>query len=453
METNNPIQGSGVHGAHGAAAPCWAVLPVLCLLLPAAHHLRFGQPGLVLLWICMAGLFLTRQAWARTVIMFALASAGLLWAHVGAQLVALRLAMGTEWLRPALIMSGLFGLTLCSMAQVHGRAARRWFSLGEGDAGPAAAAFLLSCGLLGLLHERAGLELLLLERYFPGYGWFEVFVLASYAAAVTRRLLDPGTAPRTRSLIWSLFSLVFFAQLFLGLLGAERMLMTGSLHLPVPALILAGPLYRGEGFFMLLLFLVSVVLAGPAWCSHLCYIGAWDDRVSRLSGSIRPLPGWTPRLRWAILLLVLASAILLRLSGLPSGVALTAAVLFGLTGLLVMALFSARTGTMVHCTLYCPVGLASNLLGRISPWRMRLGPGCTSCGRCSMACRYNALSPADLERGRPGLSCTLCGDCVSACPHRVMGYRFPGLAPSTARSAFLVLIVVLHAVFLGVARL
>ena len=51
----------------------------------------------------------------------------------------------------------------------------------------------------------------------------------------------------------------------------------GEMHLPVPALILAGPLYRGEGFFMLFLFLSTVLIVGPAWCSWLCYVGAWDN--------------------------------------------------------------------------------------------------------------------------------------------------------------------------------
>jgi hypothetical protein len=40
---------------------------------------------------------------------------------------------------------------------------------------------------------------------------------------------------------WTFFSVVFFAQLVLGLAGMPSMLMTGELHAPVPALILAGP--------------------------------------------------------------------------------------------------------------------------------------------------------------------------------------------------------------------
>ncbi|HDJ22855.1 MAG TPA: 4Fe-4S binding protein [Candidatus Aminicenantes bacterium] len=66
-------------------------------------------------------------------------------------------------------------------------------------------------------------------------------------------------------------------------------LMTGKLHLPVPALILAGPIYRGTLSFMLILFLVTIVLVGPAWCSHLCYVGAWDDIACRRKRRLVPL--------------------------------------------------------------------------------------------------------------------------------------------------------------------
>ncbi len=118
-----------------------------------------------------------------------------------------------------------------------------------------------------------------------------------------------------------------------------------------------------------------------------------------------------------------------------------------------MLFISRRTGSMVHCTVYCPLGLLSNLLGRINPFRIRIGPGCTSCGVCVRACRYSALSSTDIENGRPGLTCTLCGDCVNACPESVMNYRFPALSPGQARTLFVILVVSLHAVFLATARI
>ncbi len=93
------------------------------------------------------------------------------------------------------------------------------------------------------------------------------------------------------------FSMVFFAQLLLGLAGIEKLLMTGKLHLPVPALIIAGPLFRGEGVFMLILFAATVLLVGPAWCSYLCYIGAWDNYAATAQKRPGRLPSWRPWLR------------------------------------------------------------------------------------------------------------------------------------------------------------
>ena len=108
---------------------------------------------------------------------------------------------------------------------------------------------------------------------------------------------------------------------------------------------------------------------------------------------------------------------------------------------------------MAHCTTWCPIGLLANVAGKVSPWRVSLGEGCTECGACARACRYNALAPKRIRRRRPGLTCTLCGDCVAACPNGQIGYTFPRLSPEAARGAFLALTLCLHAVFMGTARL
>ena len=88
---------------------------------------------------------------------------------------------------------------------------------------------------------------------------------------------DPAKVSRWRKYTWFVFSVVFFSQLLLGLLVSDKFLMTGKLHLPVPMMILAGPIYRGHTSVMTILFLSTVILSGPAWCSHLCYFGAIDN--------------------------------------------------------------------------------------------------------------------------------------------------------------------------------
>ncbi|MFH0783060.1 MAG: 4Fe-4S binding protein [Pseudomonadota bacterium] len=313
--------------------------------------------------------------------------------------------------------------------------------------------FLLTVAGLAIVRQKASLAILLLDRFYPSGGWIAIILLGWYAAWVAGKMLRPEDSARWRLTLWATFSAVFFCQLFLGLLGVERFLMTGSLHLPVPALIAAGPLYRGEGFFMIILFAVTLVLVGPAWCSHLCYIGAWDGWAATGKKRAGTLPGWTKLLRWLICIAVFTVAILLGRSEQPPALALALAAVFGVVGVFIMLTWSRRTGIMSHCTAYCPMGLLANIFGKINPWRIRIGSGCCNCGMCSRFCRYGALAAPDIEAGRAGLSCSLCGDCISGCPHGHLHYTFPGLGHESARSGFIVVIVALHAIFLGVARL
>jgi polyferredoxin len=316
-----------------------------------------------------------------------------------------------------------------------------------------AAAFTVTAAMLSIVQIKVPFSALLPERLFPGTGWVLVFVLSLYAAWLTEKMLDPQKQARWRGRIWSLFSIVFFAQLLLGLAGLEQFLMTGELHFPIPALILAGPAFRGDGLFMPILFGATLLLVGPAWCSHLCYIGAWDNACAAKTKKPNALPAWAKWARIGIASAVIISALLLRLAGASVLLAGSLALAFGLAGVAVMLLFSRRAGTMVHCTVFCPIGLIANIAGKLSPFRIRIGNSCTKCGSCSKACRYNALSEADIERKRPALTCSLCGDCVGSCKDGQINYRFLWLRPQTARVLFIVLAVSLHASFLGLARI
>jgi polyferredoxin len=318
--------------------------------------------------------------------------------------------------------------------------------------GPALAAGLLTAALLTVVQLVVARPLLLAERFVPGAGWLEIAVLAGYAAWLAAALQRPGALIRLRPRVWFLFSVVFFGQLLLGLLGVEQCLMTGKLHLPVPAMVAAGPAYRGEGLFMPILFLVTLLLVGPAWCSWLCYIGAWDNLLAKRGGMKKPWsPGRREALRLGFLVLTVGVALALNGAGVGGGPAALLGGVFGLTGVGVMLAVSARRGWMAHCTAYCPLGWLAVRLGRISPFRLGLRPSCESCGVCRSDCRYGALDRAAWQQQRPHLSCTLCGDCVETCGAIEM--RFPGFSPVAARRLFTILVVSLHAVFLGVARI
>ncbi|MHC5035002.1 MAG: 4Fe-4S binding protein, partial [Planctomycetota bacterium] len=158
--------------------------------------------------------------------------------------------------------------------------------------GPRVAAFLLTFGLLAVVQIVVERPMLIAERFVPGAGWVESVVLAGYASWLIGMLYDPRNTAVWRRRLWTYFSVLFFAQLLLGLAGVERFLMSGKLHLPIPAMIVAGPLYRGSGFFMPILFTVTVLLVGPAWCSYLCYVGSWDLNAAVQRRRPMQLPSW-----------------------------------------------------------------------------------------------------------------------------------------------------------------
>lgn len=447
-----PFKGPVAHvpGRYGRIG---LILPVLSLLLLAAHFLRFGDPALCLATVALAALAATRRAWVRIALMAALAAGLIVWTGAWADFLTLRLASGRPWLRMSVVMAAVAGLNALSLAWLGREGGRGFFRRQPEQAAIGGGIFVLTSALLGASRETVRFPILLLDRFFPGWGWLEIFALALYAAWVGGRMADPERSAPLRSRIWGLFSLVFFLQLLLGLTGVRELLMTGALHLPVPAVIIGGPVYRGGGYFMPILFAVTLLLVGPAWCSHLCYIGAWDDLLSRSRKRAGALPAWARHGRWLALAAVVLTALLLRWLGVSAGSAAALGGAFGIAGVGVMATASRRLGLMAHCTAYCPLGALSNLLGKISPFRLRLNADCSRCGACARVCRYGALAESDIAAGRPGFTCTLCGDCLGSCRQTSIVYHFPGLSAAAARRAYLVLVVSLHAVFLGVARM
>ncbi|MCP5046805.1 MAG: 4Fe-4S binding protein [bacterium] len=204
---------------------------------------------------------------------------------------------------------------------------------------------------------------------------------------------------------------------------------------------------------MFILFTSTVVLVGPAWCSYLCYVGAVDNVASVNKKRPKELPKWRHGVRIGILGLVVMVAVMLRKMGVPGIVATLVGAVFGLVGVGIMVFISRRMGAMTHCVTYCPVGLVANLMGKINPFRLGIGGSCTTCGACNLVCRYGALTIEDIKKRRPGLTCTLCGDCITKCHKDSIYYKFFSLKPQTARALFMVMVVSIHAVFLGVARI
>jgi polyferredoxin len=313
---------------------------------------------------------------------------------------------------------------------------------------------LLAGSILFIARMKGPEGILLLDRFIPGIGgWLQISAIGIYAGFISHRLLSAADTSKIRLNIWNLFSIVFFSQFLAGIFISDTFLMSGTLHVPVPALIIADPIYRATSWFMPVLFTSTMLLVGPAWCSYLCYFGSWDGRAASLRSSSQPRNGRLKAMRTTVFLMVIVLALLMRLFHVPVKYATMAAVGFGLAGILIMITVSRKRGLMVHCSSYCPIGLLSNLAGKISPFRIRIDENCLKCMKCSNVCRYDALSAEDMEKGRAGFTCTLCGDCLSSCNRGSIHYHFPGLSQQASRTMFLILVSALHAGFLGIARI
>ncbi len=296
--------------------------------------------------------------------------------------------------------------------------------------------------------------MLLAERFWQGGAWVEIFFISLYGAVVVYYMHNPANVAKWRKYTWGLFSLIFFSQLLLGISGFHTFLMTaGKLHLPVPAMIIGGPIFRYKIGFMTVLFLSTIILSGPAWCSHLCYFGALDNLLANgkpEKGKIK----FKKQLKATTAILIVFGALLMRLLGTSYFTAAIAGGAFGIVGILIIVLLSRKKGKMVHCTSYCPVGTLINYARFINPFRMYIEEStCTLCNVCTSHCRYDALNPEDIANKKPGITCTLCGDCITSCHAGSVKYKLFKFSPETSRNIWLFITVSLHAIFMALARL
>jgi ferredoxin len=314
--------------------------------------------------------------------------------------------------------------------------------------------FFLTALLLSFVQLKIDRPIILAERFIKHAGWIEIMVLALYAAVVIYKMKDESKSAKWRKITWSIFSVVFFLQLIIGLFGFEKFLMTGKLHFPIPAMILGGPIYRFDISIMPILFLSTIVLTGPAWCSHLCYFGAIDNLASDRKGKkLSKQIQHRNILKHTFLFLVIFSAILFRLFNLNILYVIILSASFGVAGIIVIILVSTRQKRMYHCIVYCPIGTIVNYLKYISPFRMYIEDNCTECMKCTKYCSYDALNRSDIQNRKPGFTCTYCGDWVSSCKPQSIRYKFFNLSSNASRNLYLVLTITLHAVFLGLARI
>jgi polyferredoxin len=186
----------------------------------------------------------------------------------------------------------------------------------------------------------------------------------------------------------------------------------------------------------LLLFLVPTVtalFAGRLFCGYVCPFGALQELLHVKRLRLRIPERWMRVLRflpYAILVYlvarVLATGVLTWDGATPfkafftlGGTPLT----LGISALFVLlSVFVFRP----FCRLFCPLGAWLSLVSRVSPFHIRAGSDCVSCGKCDAVCSCGAIDKGRTSRG----DCLLCGECIRACP--VGTLRFSGKRPPKA---------------------
>ncbi len=269
--------------------------------------------------------------------------------------------------------------------------------------------------------------------------WILLAAVTLYGALLAERLVNARRHAPIRRLAFRLFSIVFLFQFFWGVFLSSAWLFGGEAALPHPAFLLLAPVGAVKGVHLFALWALSLLVAGPAFCSHLCWLGTWDHFAASRKGT--PSPRAFPRARLmtggALLAAYFACALLL-----PRQISVSLGFLFALGSVLVMILGSRRRRTPLQCGLVCPLGALTGALSRISIFRIEKASGKHL---PADACPYGQFTPSP-ARGRLPEGCTLCGDCLDRASSYDLRMRLFALK-FDAYPLFAALIGGLHAAF------
>lgn len=456
MEHSSPAGIRGILNKPFTLGKALAWLGVLlALLVLGAHYFRAGNHVLT---VCLTGIVALHcggAAWKRYAVAAFLIWGVLEWGMSVHALIGLRMHMGAPWLRGAAILSAVALLTALAAAHTLAAAGKSRMAAPQEAVFTRTTAFVLAFAVLYAMRDGRP-DVLLLERFFPAVGSIQIVLLAWYAAIVAGNLASRRTSRKARRTAWLTFSAVFFGQLVLGLAGVPGMRTLASAHIPVPGLIIFAPVYRGEIGFMPFLVLTATVLAGGAWCSMLCYFGSAEALAcagKSVKNSSRLLALALRYSRIAVLVLGAGTAWIFHILAFSADVAVCFGLAFAVASLFVMGYASWKYTGMVHCTAFCPMGLVVNVLGRLSPWRVRVNQSvCDGCGACEKICTYRAIDAETRQKGGTALRCTLCRDCMAVCPKTAISLTVPFVPARVGERAFIVLVVTLHVLFITAAR-
>lgn len=276
--------------------------------------------------------------------------------------------------------------------------------------------------------------------YRPRLTFFVIYGLSFVAVFVSELIASRGSMALTAEVIQARevpLCPVAIPQLILPAVLKGRLIF--------PTKLVGGPF---GGFYpILLMWILSVLVLGRAWCSWGCFFGGLDESSSKLlRRPILPTRKMNPRLRYlpfAVLIIVVAWAfsamspvycswlcplkLVTEYPAIDSPLRYLQAVVFISLGVLLLLLLPLLTKKRIQCGLFCPLGALQSLLGRLNPYRIFIDKNkCTKCGRCIEICPTFSITKESLTAGKVTSTCSLCGKCEEACPRSAFAFAFAG---------------------------
>jgi polyferredoxin len=117
------------------------------------------------------------------------------------------------------------------------------------------------------------------------------------------------------------------------------------------------------------------------------------------------------------------------------------AVIFVSGGLAFLVAGPFLTKKRLHCSLICPLLPANAIVGRLSPFRVKVDRSkCKDCGACVKVCETFSMTDESLAKGEATMECIRCGRCMDVCPQGAIDYCLIG-TNIRARPVFITLAV------------
>lgn len=222
-----------------------------------------------------------------------------------------------------------------------------------------------------------------------------------------------------------------------------------------PVVIIIAGIHRtvNMGMIIFLIWFVSSLFLGRAYCSYACWGGAGQEVFG---GLIKKSFKRGNRARWRIIryiiFIVWIAAIFatplinggflqmnpffpneldtpMQFLSIPREVSAGFFMYFGMQ-LIVFIILPLLFGNRAACHLACPMSVLGDIGARIG--RMLRVPHlklatepqkCTNCMKCSLSCQMGLEVTKMVQRGAvEDTDCILCGECVEACPKKVIRY-------------------------------